>query len=253
VKAGLGEIETCAGCGGLLRVCAVIVPAPADEYKDLLTRAFTVEGLVTAVAIGIPGWLRNVGGLLGLMIDLIYIAGLAGYYFLIVDHIGRGRPGLPGASDSVSTWGSTAQMALRGMACALVGLLPYLATEIAPLWYPNLSFGPFAVAAVLAFGQLYTPAVILAVVMSNSTLMAFYPVAWVQIISRAPIDYLKLVGVYLLALFVWMGASLLADATLARIWFVGGLLSATVSNLFLFVQAALVGGFLRRHAGEYGY
>lgn len=97
------------------------------------------------------------------------------------------------------------------------------------------------------------PASILAVVLTQSTLGAVWPVAWVRIIARAPTQYLRLVLPFLASGAVWLAAGWAARATLGRLPIAGGIGVATLDALLGFAQAALVGGFLQRNASEFGY
>jgi hypothetical protein len=250
-------LEVCVKCGGRLQEPTVEPNLPDFDVGDLVRRSLTVDGLITAAALASPILVGSIfdavpglGSFASLM-SLVYYGTLVGYYFQIVAHIGDGHDGLPGPSDLLGDVGSLLAMSLRGWICALVGTAPYL------VWMFVLRDGsgppdPRTMALTLLLGLAYLPAALVAVVLTSSTLGALYPVAWVQIIARAPRSYLKLVGLFALAGVAFVALRLLA---LAFVWmpFVGAYLVAAISTLLWMTQAALVGGFLRRHAHDFGY
>ncbi len=241
-------LEVCAKCGGRLQEPTVL-PAPPDfDAAQLLARPFSVDGLVTAAAIALPGALGFIPGFGGLL-QLIYYAAVVAYYFQIIGFVGDGGEGLPGPSDAGDTPLALFFTALRGELCIVVGTAPYL------VWHfvgHDLGGAPVALGLLVA-GMTYLPAVLIAVVLTGSTLGALYPVAWVQIIARAPRSYALLVGIFTLSIVAFFGITFLAAAAAGFIPVIGTWLVGTVANLLLFAQAALVGGFLRRHAQDFGY
>jgi hypothetical protein len=249
-------LEACRHCDGLLRVAQERVAPPASALAEALRRPFTVEGITTAVALAVPAWARALPGL-STIFGLIYLAALSGAYFMTVDHVGRGRPGLPGPSDRDFDWGESAAVAARGLLCILLVALPAIAWAVhlalRDAEAPDLATQRWAVAGLLLAGLSYTPAAIVAVVVSNSTLAALWPVAWARVILRAPSSYALLVGLFVVTFLAWALAGAIAAQTLGRVPLLGGLLAATVSNLLLLTQAALVGHFLRRNADAFGY
>jgi hypothetical protein len=137
---------------------------------------------------------------------------------------------------------------LRGWICVTVGTAPFL------VWHWALGGRGAATAlALLVAGMLYMPAVLIAVVLTGSTLGALYPVAWIQIIRRAPASYARLVALFALSLVAYFCFTVLSQLAAGWIPFLGDMLVGTVANLLLFVQAVIVGAFLRRHAEEFGF
>lgn len=222
-------------------------PAPPD-YAELVRRPFTTDGIITATAIALflaLGWVPGFGDLL----KLAGYAALVAYYFQIIGFVGDGHDGLPGPSDAGDTPVAMLRTVLRGWLCIIVGTLPYL------LWHlvgHDAGGAPVAL-VVLVAGMTYLPAVIIAVVLTGSTLGAVYPVAWAQIIARAPSSYARLVGIFALSILALAGATLVASLAAGFIPLVGAWIVGTMEILLLFAQAALVGGFLRRHAHDFGY
>jgi hypothetical protein len=250
-------LEVCAKCNGPLKEPVISTARPDFALGDLLARPFSVEGLITAAALASPIFVASIFralpglGSFAALLSLIYYGTLVGYYFQIIAHIGDDGAGLPGPSDLVDDAPSLFMMSLRGWICVLVGSAPYL---IWMFWLrdQNVPPDPRVMVLTLLVGLTYVPAVLVTVVLTNSTLGALYPVAWVQVIARAPRSYAQLVGLFLLALVAFAVANLLSVA-LAVVPIVGGYLAATLSTLLWMAQAALVGGFLRRHAQDFGY
>ena len=190
------------------------------------------------------GWLVS-------LMSLVYYGSLVGYFFQIIAYVGDGGRGLPGASDLLGDVPSLLRMSARGWVCSLVGLAPFL------VWFYGLRdastpASPSIMALTLALGLAYMPAALVAVVLTSSTLGALYPVAWVQIIARAPASYAQLVGLFALGGAVFFAARLLT-LTLAFVPILGVYAGTVLTTLLWMVQAAIVGGFLRRHAHDFGY
>jgi hypothetical protein len=181
--------------------------------------------------------------------SLVYWGTLVGYYFQIIGHVGDDKPGLPGPSD-LSDTSSLVAMSRRGWLCALVGALPYV------VWVYAVRDGsppaPATTALLVLVGLSYMPAALVSVVVTGSTLGAVYPIAWVKIIGRAPLSYLQLVGMFIAALLAFALFRRLGNA-LAFVPVVGDYAVTVGMTLLWMAQAALVGGFLRRHAEDFGY
>lgn len=250
-------LEVCAKCNGRLREPYQQEAARGFSVGELLARPFTGEGLITAAAMSSPifiaslfAWLPGMGKFV-LIMQLIYYGALVGYYFQIIGHVGDDKPGLPGPSDVFDDMAALRRMALRGWICVLVGLLPFLAWFY---WLRDTDAPPAAgtMLFTLALGLSYLPAAIVSVVVTGSTLGALYPVAWVKIIGRAPKSYLQLVGMFVAAMIAFGLFHLLASVV-AYIPVVGVYVLTIGSTLLWMAQAALVGGFLRRHAEDFGY
>lgn len=248
-------LELCAKCNAPLVAPSTVVPPPAHDAAELARRALTVEGFATAAGLASPliltgfvSWIPGMGWFT-LLMALIYYGGLVGYYFQIIDHVGQGRDGLPGPSDLRDELGGLLLMSLRGGLCVFVAAVPYLAawarTE-SPLGLP-------ATLLLVAIGLVYLPAAIVSVVLTDSTLGALYPVAWWHVISRAPSSYARLVALFWATLAAFALYGVLVAPLLQRVPIAGAFLSASVANLLWFTQACLVGGFLRRHASDFGY
>lgn len=238
-----------------MRVGAVVVQPWASEVWTLIRLPFTRDGVLTALALSLPllvaslPLLNAVSGVL----EIVFLSALSGYYFLVVDHIGRGRDALPGPSDSFDDIGGMMLMMLRGVGCLVLGGVPlviwriYLGTSVSP----TLSSHPVTILALEAIGHTYVPAIILALVITEQESALFWPPLWIQIVLRAPLAYLELVGWFLLSLLVWWLVSVAARHSIGRAPIVGTWLAESVSTLFLLVQATVVGGYLRRHSSQF--
>ena len=246
-------LEVCVKCNAPLQLPHA-APPPSFDLAELLRRPFGSDGLITAVALASPVLLGSlltfVPGVPGLCL-LAYYGSVIGYYFQIIAHIGDGKPGLPGPSDLGDDVASLLKMCARGWLCVLVGSSPYF-IWLYLLRTPDTPIALSTVMLVALLGLSYLPAVIVSVVVTDSTLAALYPVIWIKVIARAPRSYLTLVGLFLLALLAFVVMRLVTLA-LASVLIVGPFLVAALSNLLVFVQAAVVGGFLRRHAEDFGY
>jgi hypothetical protein len=241
-------LEVCARCNAPLVAPSMSLPAPPMEPLALAARVLSSDGLITAAAIALPGAVSGWFGFgIGTLFNLAYWGTLIGYYFQIIAHIGDDGDGLPGASDALSDLPSVMLMTLRGALCVVVGTAPYL------VWLASGGRADSAVGLLaLLAGMTYLPALLVTVTLTDSTAGALYPVAWVRIVARAPRSY-----VHLVLLFV---VTVLAAALALYVvsWLVGGIplfgswLRCALCALLLFAQAAVVGGFLRRHATDFG-
>ncbi len=239
----VGLRESCLTCGHQLKKYFAPKTWP-EVVGDAVTRVFSVEGIISAAAIAIA----NALGTYSWPLAWIFLSALVGYYFVIIRHVADGGEGLPGPSDSVLDWNETLGMAVRGIVCGFVGFLPVIAWRISGRSLDDLTvFGGLVLA-----GQLYMPAVVLAVTITNSTWGAFSPVAWIQLISRGGFNYLRFSVVWLISLAVGFTllvlSSLLLPPTL-----IGAYGAGILWCLFWFVQAVLVGNFIRQNAEAFGW
>ena len=232
-------LEVCARCNGPLQAPYQAAARPAFDLGELLARPFTVDGLLTALALASP---LLVGSLLGFVPGVSGLCAVA-YY----GHPAWNKVALVFGDDI----GSLFKMCVRGWLCVLVGSIPYF-VWLHLLRAPDSPIELSTVLLLALIGLTYLPAVIVSVVVTNSTLAALYPVAWVQVIARAPLSYLMLVGLFLLALVAFATMRLLT-VLLAFVPILGPFLVGAISNLLWFLQATIVGGFLRRHAEDFGY
>jgi hypothetical protein len=247
---GARVLEVCSACKAPLGPVTTRF-RPSPSLASLLSRPLSLEGLITAAAICLLdaalGWMPGIGR----FIHLACSAALVAYYFQIIAHIGEDKPGLPGPSDTVEDFGEMRRQTLRGWVCVFAALLPFI------IWSRFLHDGavPSQLTAFLlvALGLTYLPAAIVCVVLTASSWGALYPVAWIQVITRAPGSYLRLVGLFLISLVALGLLSAAGNMFLGWIPFVGTFVVETLLALALFAQASLVGGFLLRHAEDFGY
>ena len=189
----------------------------------------------------------------GALVDLVYAGATAGYYFTVIQHVGAGTPGMPGPGDLTSDLVGMMTRGLRGIGCILVSVAPVL------VWVFGVHHGRAATpdrttaVALIVAGQVYMPAVLLAVTFGDSGWNGLWPPAWVQIVGRAPRPYATFSVLWLVTVFV--GGALVAalQRALDHIPVAGVLVSSTLSMLFWWFQAILVGRFIRLNAAAFGW
>lgn len=237
----------CPACDGLLVEAERSVPAPKTELADLVRRPTSPDGLLMILALAVPCWIASAPfpGLSHLA-AAVFVGCLAAFYFQTVDHVGRGRPGLP-FSPSVLSRADLVNSLFRGLACAVVALGPLL------LWSTFAQGGKLGAALCFLCGLALTPAAILTIVLTGRGINALSPVAWAMVIARAPSSYAALAGVFVTSSAVWAAAVWLTARTLGRIPFVGSLFIGVAMSFFAIVQAAIIGSYLRRNAEHFGY
>lgn len=235
----------CPDCGH-----EVAPAAPARRggalLREAIGRATSGEAVITAVAFA----LVYAVGQLSWFVVWLYTAALVAYYFTAVRFVADGHDGFPGPSDTVLASAEVIAVALAGVVCVAIGFVPLAIW----LWRTDTELGawPQLELAWLVAGQLYVPAVLLAIVISGRFSAVLWPVAWIQVVARAPAAYTRFLLLWLLSVLAGL-ALLLATAPLRDWFFVGHLLAATLWNLFWFAQAMLVGAFIRQHAEPLGW
>ena len=97
------------------------------------------------------------------------------------------------------------------------------------------------------------PAALLAVTFSGSGWNALWPLAWLKVISRAPGAYAMFTILWLVTVFV--GGALVGalQSVALAVPYAGVVLAATLSMLFWWFQAILVGRFVRQNADAFGW
>ena len=209
----------------------------------MATRVFSTKNLVTAAVFGIMCFI----GTYIWPLFLIYLATLIGHYFVTVHHVASGEPGLPTPSDVSDHWSDIIGRSVRGIACAMLGLVPL----VLYVQYVDRTPRVTAILAMLTIGQLYMPAVVLSVALTNTYWAAISPVTWVRVIARAPAGYIRFVGIWIASATVALG--------LFRTWmiygdsFVGGAILGAVWTLYWFAHAVLVGEYIRSNAEKLGW
>lgn len=235
--------EICPTCGHLVEAASAST-STEEGIVEAIKRVGTLEGVTTNLAFA----LCYQAAVVSPLFSGFYFAALVGYYFTIIHHVGEGGDGLPGPSDAVDDWVETLGILAKGLGCALVG--------VAPLVVFLVMFGeapPLGMALILvALGQLYMPAILLALVFTNDLYVLVWPFAWARVIARAPRPY---------AMFalMWLATVLVALLLFAVLWGLfanvpfGRFLMALGWNAFWFAQASFVGIYLRTHRAAYGW
>jgi hypothetical protein len=251
VGTGPRWLSACAHCDGVLRPLQVErVPAAQELMRDLLARPLSPPALATALTVAIFGALSDIPWpVLDLAMAAVALIALAGTWFNAVDHIARGRPGFP-APVEADGWSPRTQ-ATRGLLCVLVVATPFglwLAANRGAEGLGDLLAARPLTGALIGAGSLtWLTAAVLAVLASISGLAAFWPPALVAVVARAPRLYLLLLAQIVLTSAVALVAVPLAGHTP----YLSRFLASGVASLVLFAQAALVGGFVRRHRELY--
>ncbi len=253
IKAGDAELEGCAHCDGTLQRTVRTVARPADDLADLLARPFSMDGLLAAAVLATLGWLGFVPAF-GRIFRIFYAAAVPAFFVAIIDHVGEGKRGLPSTTEGLDDLGSVRTHSLRGVLFMLLFLAPALVwSALSQDSLEDVLSSPKRLLVLVLVPMVYLPAAILAVVLSNSTVAAVWPIAWVQIIARVPASYLRVTLLFAVAAFGGWLVHVLGDALFGWIPFVGSFVSLLSENVLLMVPAVLLGGFLRRNATELGY
>lgn len=238
------RVRSCSFCQGVLRAGAL--PKEPETLTQLLSRPLNLEGALTVGALSLPGLGVGLGGLLGLIFGFIYLAVLAGYYYQLIDHVGRQSEGLPFSSE-VLGWGDMSGKLLRGLGSLAVGAGPAL------LWSHFIGEPWFVALGLLIVGLLLLPASILAGVLTRSGINVIYPPAWLEIIARTPRSYGRLLGRFWASVVIWAGGLWLLALVLGPVPFLLWLVLPLANTFLALSQAALLGGFLQREADALGY
>jgi hypothetical protein len=234
----------CAACGHAVERTAPTLRA-ADSVLDAIQRVVSVEAATTAAAFAVFYMLARWVVALG----IFYASALVSYYFAIIHHVGDDKDGLPGQSDVTEDWVENLGFAARGVLCAGLGALPLLGWLLVTHDLPHGA----GLIALVALGQLYMPAALLAVVFSGAGLAAAWPPAWVRVIARAPAAYVQFVGLWLGSVAVGAALCAVTLALFGDAMLIGAWLAATLWSLYWFAQACLVGNFLRGNAARFGW
>src|SRR5579859_3183406 len=104
LETGGRVLELCQKCSAPLGAPTEAPPSPPLAAADIFARVFSLDGILTALAIALPGALSWMPGF-GALFTVAYYGALVGYYFQIVAWLGEDRAGLPGPSDAVDSPG----------------------------------------------------------------------------------------------------------------------------------------------------
>lgn len=234
--------RVCPKCGSAI---SAFSPQRSLEqvFSRSLRRAFSTEGLLTSLALG------AFYGTLNWMwvIPIIYLGTLVSYYFVTVHHVGGGGDGLPSAGEAIQNWGELRAFAFGGLFCVALGLAPLitaaqLATE--PL-------EPRMIWTLLLVGQLYMPAVVLSIAVTNSAWAAIWPPTWIRVVARAPGPYVRFVAMWVASVAIGIALSM-GSASIGEGWIVDSI-RAFVWTLFWLFQASIVGEYIRSNAAAFGW
>lgn len=250
-RAGMHK-DVCPGCGVLLAM------PPAGGADDVLARLVSKDSLVMAASFAVVNLLLDFlhgGGPVpgsGGLFKVIALGAFVGYYFNIVQHVGGGAAGMPGPAELMDDMMTMASRAVRGVGCVLVALAPVIIWLFAahPSGDPSAHW-PMLVLLVVA-GQLYMPAVIIAVTLGDSGLNALWPPMWFRIVARAPGPYASFALLWLASVFVGGAIVAVLQQIAMAIPYLGAVIAGMLSCMFWFLQAILVGRFMRQNAEAFG-
>ena len=150
--------------------------------------------------------------------------------------------------EAIQNWGELRSFAIGGLFCALLGLAPliafsYVATE---------ALTPRTVLALLIVGQLYMPAIVLSIAVTNTAWSAIWIPTWIRVVARAPGPYVRFVGMWIVSIAIALGISMMTAGMGDRSWITDSIV-AFVWTLFWIFQASLVGEYIRSNAEAFGW
>lgn len=237
----IGGPSSCPTCRGILKI-GEVVRAP-DTYSDLLRRVASTDGIVTIVALALPGLFMGLGGLFFLLAFVIWGGVLGGYFFRTVTHVARGDPGLPFSAD-VMFFGELLARAFHGLWIFALAVGPALVVAAALPEEVALTL------AALVVGTAIAPASLLAAAVTEQALNLVWPLSWFEMVQRAPRSYVRLVGMLYATVAGWLALVW----TVA--WVLGGssmfLVTPFIHTAFALWVATLFGRHLQIEAEAYG-
>lgn len=242
------DLEVCRSCGSMLNQVMVSADVPKEDLRTLAMRALTPEAAITAAGIALPGLLA---GYLSPM-WVLYFGMLSTYYLQVVEHVGRGRPGMPHFGDSANLQAGFGGSIARGVAVGVIVLTPYILWRFGYVGIDNDSIFIVDLLMVLT-GMLYAPAAILAMILAGATLAGAWIPAWIHIVRTDRRGYLQLTKEFLAATGAWLVSLLVLDLVIGWLPFLGTYVVALLSTLVLLVQAVWVGAWLMAHHEDFEF
>jgi hypothetical protein len=240
---GLTAHKVCPTCGSAI---AAFSPRRSVEQAVVrsMKRALSIEGLLTSLALGL------FYGLLSWMyaIPIIYVGTLVSYYFVTVHHVGGGGEGLPSGGEAVQNWDELRAYAFGGLLCVVLGLAPLIAAN----YHAADPLPPRMILALLLVGQIYMPAIVLSIAVTNSAWSAIWPLTWFRVIARAPGQYVRFVGMWIVSIAIALGITLVTALVGEKTWIVDSIVAFTWTLFWIF-QASLVGEYIRSNAEAFGW
>jgi hypothetical protein len=248
-------ITACAHCDGVVRPLDVrVVPPAREEGRELLLRPFTPPGLTAAgVAAACFGAADIPIPLVNLLLAFTGLVVVAGTWFNVIDHVGRGKPGFP-APVEADGW-PPATLAARGLLCLLLLFTPFgvwlgrvrgaeSVGELVSRW-------PLGAALLGLVSLAWLTAGVLAMLVTVRGLAAYWPPALVRVVALGPERYARLYGLIVGTSAAILLARWLCALVVGRVPFVSSFVIGAATTLAVFAQACLVGGFVRRHREVY--
>lgn len=209
-----------------------------------MRRALSREGLLTALALGVfygtLNWL--------FVIPIIYLGSLVSYYFVTVHHVGAGGEGLPSGGEAIQNWGEIRSFAFGGLFCVALALAPLIAVA----YVTPEPLDARMVWTLLLVAQIYMPAVVLSIALTNTAWAAIWPPTWIRVVSRAPGPYVRFLGMWIVTLAIGIGIAMAVASLGEQSWIVDSI-AASVWTLFWILHASIVGEYIRSNAEAFGW
>jgi hypothetical protein len=233
----------CIACNGILRPLTKAVAV--DTPRQMLGRLFSSEGLLMIAVLSLVTLPTHLGGLFAPFFFVVWIGVLGGYCLQTIDHMAAGQAGLPFTPELIELW-EIVKKAIRGVLLFALAFGPALAASaMAPEDY-------FFQLAMLILGGALAPASLLAGVITRNGINQLWPVAWVQVIARAPKGYLALLPWVFGSLLSWAGTTLFFSWLFDPIAAVWSILSPVLHTTFALGLACVFGRYLQREGPSFG-
>jgi hypothetical protein len=214
-------------------------------FKDAFTYPFRGSGKIMILIGSIFAVLLKIGSIapvVGLMASIFAAGYFASFYFDIISATIAGENTCPDWPSLSDFWDDIVIPFIRVIGAVILSFLPLIICIFA-IHRESSAFNP-AIWASIAFGCLYFPMAILAIVLFGN-LSGALP----NIVIRCMPGYLLVVAVLVLVFVI----SNVAEAFASRLFLVGWFLSAAISLYFLMAQARLIGLLYDRHQERIGW
>jgi hypothetical protein len=227
---------------------------PKDELSYVLEQVLlTRDGIMGAFALAVPLGLAGLSpALMRPLLYLLYLVLVLGYYFMIVGHFGRWKPGLPNPAE-VHVQGGWGTVMLRAVTGIAVAGLPFVGVALI-LSKPTLEVVlSWEGSVLLLLASLYLPAAVVTGAATEHPLGAAWIPGWLQVVRADPRGYARLFLRFLIIGSTWGLVTLVTAMLFAAVPVLDLLIIGTVSHLLLFVQAGTVGVYVGNNSVELGF
>jgi hypothetical protein len=218
-------------------------------FKDAFTYPLRGSGKIMILIGSVFAVLLKIGSiapLVGFMASVFAAGYFASFYFDVISATIAGQDTCPDWPSLSDFWDDIMIPFVRVVGAVILSFLPLIICVFA-IHHESPAFIP-AIWAGIAFGCLYFPMAILAIVLFGN-LSGALPNIVIPALFRCMPGYLLVVGVLVLVFIISSVAEDFAD----RVFLVGWFLSAAISLYFLMVQARLIGLLYIRHQERIGW